>query len=73
MLYHIQDVYSNTQSNFKLKYSGILLKEEAIQKADSLFNSLVGYYKKHLNKLNYKIEVIVSDNNKNQIYITKTN
>ena len=38
VLYSISDEYSNAQNNFKLKYRDILVKEAAIQKADSLFN-----------------------------------
>lgn len=60
VLYYIQDVYDNYPSTPKVKYSQILLEEEAVIRAKGLLKSLKSYYKVYKDR-SYDIRTLVVD------------
>lgn len=71
VLFYIHNEFSNYPDNYKLKQENILFKEKAIEKADSLFNSLNAYYNKKQSNNEYKVSIIVLDKNNNIVYEKK--
>lgn len=66
--FYIHDMYSSSTDYYKTKYEGILLKEEAIQRAKSLYNSLSSYWNRIQSKNRYIVSVIVVDKNNYTIF-----